>query len=261
MASADPAAPSARTPLDAHRLAAAPWPVEVVAETASTNADLLARAAADGGADRLVLVAELQTAGRGRLDRGWESPAAAGLTFSALVRPPVPANQWGWLPLLTGVAVHDVLSGLTDHVTLKWPNDVLVGERKVAGLLAQSSGGAAVLGVGLNVSTTADELPVPTATSLRIEGVDADRTDVLVALVRALDARYRAWLDAHGDAEVCGLTRAYREACGTLGRHVAVTQLDGTTLRGRATDIDDAGRLLVDGDPVAAGDVEHLRPA
>lgn len=248
-----------RPALDAARLAAAPWPVEVVEQTESTNADLLARAA--DGADRVVLVAESQTAGRGRLDRSWSSPPRAGLTFSALVRPSVPAAAWGWLPLLAGVAVHDVLSGLADDAALKWPNDVLLGEAKVAGLLAQSAGGAAVLGIGLNVTTTADELPVATATSLRAHGVAADRTDLLVALVRALDVRYRSWLDASGDAEVCGLASAYRSACATLGRDVAVSQLDGTVLRGRATDVDDAGRLLVDGQVVAAGDVEHLRPA
>jgi BirA family biotin operon repressor/biotin-[acetyl-CoA-carboxylase] ligase len=247
-----------RPPLDVDRLGAAlspPWAsVRVVAETASTNDDLLSAADIP---DRSVLVAEHQTAGRGRLDRTWSSPPRAGLTFSVLLRPVPPVVTWGWLPLLAGVALHDAIAG----TALKWPNDLLVGERKVAGILAQTGGDTVVIGVGLNVTTTADELPVPTATSLALEGLAHDRTELLVAVLTALDARYAQWSDAGGDAEACGLAGAYRAACATLGREVAVTGTDGSLVRGMAEAIDASGRLRVDGQVIGAGDVEHLRPA
>jgi BirA family biotin operon repressor/biotin-[acetyl-CoA-carboxylase] ligase len=232
--------------------------VDVVAETASTNSDLLGD---DTAPDRSVLVAEYQSAGRGRLDRAWTSPVGAGLTFSVLVRPAVPVSTWGWLPLLTGVALHDALDG----TALKWPNDVLCAadERKLAGLLAQTSGQAVVLGIGLNVSLAEDELPVPTATSLQLcSGSAPDRVDVLVAVLHALDRRLAQWSDVGGDAEACGLAAAYRSACATLGREVAVTTTGGERLAGTAVEVESDGRLRLSGDRiVGAGDVEHLRPA
>jgi BirA family biotin operon repressor/biotin-[acetyl-CoA-carboxylase] ligase len=248
---------SARPPLDVSRLRsvlAARWAViDVVEETASTNADLLEAADA---ADRSVLVAEHQTSGRGRLDRTWTSPPRAGLTFSVLFRPTAPVVTWGWLPLLTGVALHDAIPG----TALKWPNDLLIGERKAGGILAQTGGDTVVIGIGLNVTTTADELPVPTATSLALAGLPTDRTGLLIAILSALDTRYVAWSEALGDAEACGLADAYRAACATLGREVAVTATDGAVVRGRAEEVDSSGRLRVAGTLVGAGDVEHLRP-
>lgn len=257
--------PDTRAPLDAARLRqelAARWAsIEVVDETASTNADLLASTDAP---DRSVLVAEHQVAGRGRLERAWTSPPRAGLTFSVLLRPTPPVATWGWLPLLTGVALHDAIAPLCADAALKWPNDLLLGDLKVAGILAQTGGPDAsapgvVIGVGLNVSTTADELPVPSATSLALAGVEADRTDVLVAVLTALDARYAQWADVRGDAEACGLAAAYRAACATLGREVAVTGTDGAVVRGVAEGIDSSGRLQVGHQIIGAGDVEHLR--
>src|SRR3954454_24742304 len=194
-----------RAPLDPARLQDALAPrwgrVAVVAETASTNADLLADAAAP---DRSVLVAEHQVAGRGRFDRRWESPARAGLTFSFLLRPAVPLATWGWLPLLSGLGLHEAVTEHTGVATsLKWPNDLLAHPDggKLAGILAQTSGEAVVIGIGLNVDTRADELPVETATSLFLSGAaDVDRADLLVAIVRRLDARVAQWTDCRGDA-------------------------------------------------------------
>jgi BirA family biotin operon repressor/biotin-[acetyl-CoA-carboxylase] ligase len=232
--------------------------IEVVDEIESTNTHLLADADAP---DRSVLVAELQTAGRGRLDRTWVSPPGAGLTFSVLLRPTVPMSSWGWLPLLTGVAVRDAVP----DVLLKWPNDVLGArdERKLAGILAQTSGEAVVLGVGLNVTTTADELPTENATSLELCGTsDLDRTALLVAIVTRLDRRLAQWSDVDGDAAACGLHAAYAEACATIGREVVVTTTGGARLVGTAAGIEPDGRLRLDtGTVVSAGDVEHLRPA
>ena len=231
---------------------------EVVDEVESTNTQLLADTAAP---DRSVLVAELQTAGRGRLDRTWTSPPRAGLTFSVLLRPEVPIATWGWLPLLVGVAVHDAIPG----VVLKWPNDVLCGRdhRKLAGILAQTSGEAVVLGVGLNVSTTADELPADNATSLALCGAaELDRTQLLLAILTRLDGRLAQWSDVGGDAAACGLHAAYTAACATIGREVAVSTTGGERLVGTAAGIDLDGRLRLDtGVVVGAGDVEHLRPA
>lgn len=239
------------------------WKVEVVAETGSTNADLLARAAtAETG---VVWVAELQTGGRGRLERSWSSPPGAGLTFSLLVRP-LDVRTWGWLPLLTGLALARTVG---PPARLKWPNDLLLGPGagKAAGILVQTSGPAVVIGVGLNVSTTAQELPVPTATSLALQGMQPlDRAQLLRAFLAEFGALYAGWLAASGDADRSGLAPAYRQACATLGSEVAV-QLSASTLRGVAEDIDSNGRLLVRpvGQPaavaVAAGDVTHLRDA
>lgn len=245
---------------------AARWArVDVVASTESTNADLLADAAAP---DRSVLVAEHQLAGRGRLDRSWTSPARAGLTFSALLRPELPKPEWGWLPLLAGVAVAEAVrevTGLTPG--LKWPNDLLAPDgRKLAGILVQTAGPAVVVGIGLNVDTSAAELPVVTATSLALAGAaGVDRTALLVAILRRLDARYAQWGDVGGDAGACGLAAAYRETCATLGRSVQVRLADDEVLEGEAVDVDALGRLVLrtaDGDrAVVAGDVEHVRSA
>ena len=160
-AAADP-----RPPLDLARLGALGRRVqlEVLDTTASTNAVASARAR-DGAPHGLVVVAEHQTAGRGRLDRAWETPARSSLTFSVVLRPQVPAPEWPWLPLLAGHALVTALREIEVPAGLKWPNDVLIGERKVAGILLErvetGDGPAAVLGIGLNVSTTAEELPVP----------------------------------------------------------------------------------------------------
>ena len=258
-------------PIDATALAAAlnsRWSrITVVDETASTNADLIADPSAP---DRTALIAELQSAGRGRMDRQWVSPRGRGLTFSVLFRPPVPMLLWGWLPLLAGVAVHEAVTAVTGvPVELKWPNDLLarpeIGGGKLAGILAQSSADAIVIGIGLNVSTAAEELAVDTATSLALCGAtELDRTALLTAILGRLDARMAQWVDVGGDAEACGLAAAYRDLCATLGQDVVVST-GGTGLRGRAIGIDESGRLAVEADgvlhAVSAGDVEHVRPA
>lgn len=246
--------------------------LEVVEATGSTNDDLAERARA-GEAEGLVRVAEVQLGGRGRLGRVWQSPPRSGLTVSVLLRPRVPQELWGWVPLLTGLAVaRAVRSRCGLPAVLKWPNDVLVGPggvrgpgpdpRKVAGVLAEvPAPGAVVVGVGLNVTTTREELPVPTATSLVLEGAaTTDRDTVLRALLRELRTAYDDW---QHDPEA--VRSAYREACDTLGRDVEATLPDGSAVQGRATGVDDSGRLLVwDGareTVVGAGDVLHVRRA
>lgn len=244
------------------------WRVRVVPETGSTNADLaaLARAGEPAGA---VLVTDLQTAGRGRQGRGWSAPAGSSLAVSVLLRPDVAAERWGWLPLLAGVAAVDAVRTATGleagvEATLKWPNDVLVGSGKLAGLLAEhvptATGPAAVLGTGLNTTLTTEELPVPTATSLLLAGATTtDRTPVLAALLVQLDRWLSRWEDAGGDARAAGLADAYAARCSTLGRRVRVELPGGGVHEGTAEGVDEDGRLLVDGQAWAAGDVTHLR--
>ncbi|MEV5435668.1 biotin--[acetyl-CoA-carboxylase] ligase [Streptomyces sp. NPDC052682] len=246
--------------------------VEVVQRTGSTNSDLVARAAEGTASEGAVLVAEEQTAGRGRLDRQWTAPARSGLFFSVLLRPvEVPVARWGWLPLLTGVAVATGLSRAAGVDTaLKWPNDLLVKvggeERKAGGILAERAGeGGVVVGVGVNVSLRADELPVPTAGSLLLAGaVSTDRDPLLRGVLRALEQWYVRWREAGGDPAACGLQEAYAAGCATLGRMVRAELPGGRSLVGEAVALDGDGRLVLatrEGvqEPVGAGDIVHLR--
>jgi BirA family transcriptional regulator, biotin operon repressor / biotin---[acetyl-CoA-carboxylase] ligase len=248
--------------------------IELVARTGSTNADLLARARA-GEAEGLVLVAEKQTSGRGRQGRTWVSPPGTALTFSLLIRPfQVPAARLGWVPLLTGTAVVAAVRGVTGvNATLKWPNDVLVGGRKLAGILAETTGDAVVVGIGINVSTEPDELPPPgpgglKATSLRAEGSPAlDREQLLTGILLAFERRYLAWRQGRGNP--ASVRAEYRQLSATVGRDVRVEQPGGLILAGRAVDVDSDGRLVLlvssprPGRPptvaVSAGDVVHVR--
>jgi biotin-[acetyl-CoA-carboxylase] ligase BirA-like protein len=248
--------------------------LEVVPEVGSTNAELVARAGRDpedgGTREGAVLVAEHQVSGRGRLDRVWTSPPRAGLTVSFLLRPDVPAARRGWLPLLTGVALAEAVAEVTGVLpSLKWPNDLLARDgRKLAGILAESVASpatpmAVVVGVGLNVSTTAEELP-DTGTSLaRVLGAPVDRGPVLLAFLRAVEKRYLSWTAALGDPVASGLAQDYLAWSSTVGTEVTVSLPDGSTLEGTAQAIDWDGRLVVATSngtvELATGDVRHVR--
>jgi BirA family biotin operon repressor/biotin-[acetyl-CoA-carboxylase] ligase len=278
--------------LDAARLngALAPRPglwreVRVVEETGSTNADLLAEARSGAG-EGLVLVAEAQTAGRGRMGRRWISPPRRALTFSVLLRPAVPAGLLGWLPLLAGVAVASALEQTAGvDARLKWPNDVLADDAKIAGILAERSGSAIVVGTGINVLQQRGELPGPTATSLLMArragpaearpgpaeapgrpGGDAGargggggggpaeglgwadtRERLLTAVLDELARWYQAWVDQPhpGDADGCGLRGEYLRRSATVGAPVTVMLPSGQHLTGTAAGIDATGRLEI----------------
>ena len=262
-----------RPPLEisavADRLADSRWSVELLAASPSTNAAAAARVRA-GAAEGLVVVADHQTAGRGRLDRRWVTPPRSALTMSAVLTPDdVPVARWSWLPLLTGVAVVEgVRRACGLRCALKWPNDVLLDGAKLAGILVERVegpvGAAAVVGVGINVSTTRDELPVDTATSLHLAGAgEVDRTDLLAQVLAALGEEYDSWRAAAGDTRA--LRSSYLAVCDTVGREVRVHLPDGRDLAGRAVDIDPDGRLAVDTGAagtvvLGAGDVVHVRP-
>ncbi|GAA0922758.1 biotin--[acetyl-CoA-carboxylase] ligase [Nonomuraea longicatena] len=237
------------------------WSGVVVADsTGSTNADL-AQAAGAGAEEGAVLVAEEQTEGRGRLGRSWSAPPRSGLMVSVLLRPDVPATRLGWLPLLYGVAAASAVRRLGEvDVRLKWPNDLLVGDRKLAGILAERVGDAVVVGMGLNVSVRPEELPVASATSLAIEkAACTDRDPLLRAVLREVEAHYRDWVAARGDADASGLRAAYQASCDTIGQDVRVELPGGDTLAGRAAGIDAEGRLVVGEHALSAGDVVHVR--
>ncbi|MBB4891640.1 BirA family biotin operon repressor/biotin-[acetyl-CoA-carboxylase] ligase [Streptomyces olivoverticillatus] len=244
--------------------------LDVVPRTGSTNSDLVAA----GGAEGAVLVAEEQSAGRGRLDRTWSAPPRSGLFFSVRLvpGPGVPAERWGWLPLLAGVATATALSRAAGVDTaLKWPNDLLVtvdgAERKTGGILAERSGDSVVVGIGINVSLRADELPVPTAGSLALAGAKVvDRDPLLRAVLRSLEEWYEQWRRAGGDPARCGLQETYAAGCATLGRTVRAELPGGGELVGEAVAVDGDGRLVLATaagvqEPVGAGDIVHLRPA
>ncbi|MEE2057506.1 biotin--[acetyl-CoA-carboxylase] ligase [Rhodococcus artemisiae] len=271
--------PDTRSPLDVSRLrkvlvdgaggsAGFYERLDVVEETGSTNADLLAEAASG---DRRVLLAEFQSGGRGRHSRAWNGIPGAQVIVSVLLKlPGVALPDLGWLPLLTGIATVDAIHEVTGvPAELKWPNDVLVDGRKLAGILVEVASTApvptVVVGVGLNVTLTEDELPVPTATSLMLAGArELDRTRLAEVLLTSFGERIRQW-ERHG-WDPTAAADAYRDRCSTIGRRVRAILPGDTELHGVAVNIDEQGRIVIapdgDGEPVAvaAGDITHLRP-
>lgn len=238
---------------------------EVLAETGSTNADLAARARAGAPAGS-VLATDHQTSGRGRLGRTWTATRGSSIAMSVLLRPARDPASWTWLPLLAGLAVADSLRSLADvPAVLKWPNDVLVGDAKLCGVLAERvdtpAGPACVVGMGVNVHLTAAELPVPTATSLAVlrPGAVFVRTEIMATVLAVFALLYHRWEDGR-DGE---LRREYEERCATLGRVVRVLRADNLTSEGEAVGIDEDGRLRVRTaravEVFAAGDITHLR--
>ena len=258
-----------REPLDQQSLRAGlspPWRrIEIVTETGSTNADLLERAARGEDIDGTVLLAEHQTAGRGRSGRTWSAVPFSQVALSVGVSAAtVPSDGWGWLPLAAGVAVVDAVAAITGvTAALKWPNDVLAGAGKLAGILAEvSAGKSVVVGIGLNVTLRADEVPAPGATSLLDLGVnDPDRTLLARRLLAELGTRVSAWRAAGGADQA--LRDDYLDHSGTVGSNVRALLPGGREIVGIARSIDEQGRLCIDTDgqsvAVSAGDVVHLR--
>ena len=233
--------------------------LDVVAQTGSTNADLLARAASGIDVSGAVLIAEHQTAGRGRHGRAWSTAPRAQITMSVGVRTvDVPTSSWGWLSLATGVAVFDAVSPLIEGAKagLKWPNDVMVDGGKLAGILAEVARPAIVIGVGLNVTQAPDE--IAGATSLLQLGVAPDRQRLVGSLLRELARRIAQWRNADPV-----LAADYRARSLTIGSRARAQLPGGTEVVGTARDVDERGQLCLDTDGgpvvVSAGDVMHLR--
>jgi len=250
--------------------------LEIVDSIASTNAELARRERLAPQPNFTALATLDQTAGRGRLGRSWVAPRGAALAVSIVVRPSASMSRWGWLTLLGGLAVRRAVAAeLPDaEVSLKWPNDVLVRGRKVAGILAElvPETGAVIVGIGINTAMTEEERPVDSATSIAIERGELDSTPEeladrllahLLAAFAGLVGRFEA---ADGDVESSGLRLEVERACGTIGRRVRVELPDGESFTGRAIGIGAAGALSVVSDErgeeptaILAGDVTHLR--
>lgn len=260
--------------------------VERVRQAPSTNTALREAASADPAAwpHLSVLLTPHQTAGRGRAGRGWETPAGAALTASVLLRPRVPLERAAWLTQLTGLAVVRAVRTLApdraERVGLKWPNDVLLDDagpvlpgwgtaRKLGGILTELLPGtdrpAVVVGIGVNLTQDAGELPVPSATSLALAGLPVPTAEELLRAVGTELAALLAGWEAHaGDAVAAGLRDAVSAACLTLGRAVRAEQPGREPLPGVAEAIDPDGSLVVRDAAgarhrVRAGDVLHVR--
>ncbi len=247
----------------------------------STNSEIVARAAELP--DLAVLATDTQTAGRGRLDRVWSTPPGSALAVSVLVRHdggfgtassraanPDP-RRLGWLPLLAGLAMTRAVRALgVTAAGLKWPNDVLVesgsAPGKLSGILTELTPHGVVIGAGLNLTAQVDELPVPTATSLVLQGLTSQQSDVDRALAAYLSALFPLVAQWRAEPELAALRALVEPELGTLGRAVRVDRPGQPVLVGSASGLDDHGRLLVrPADTseatvaVAAGDVTHLR--
>jgi BirA family biotin operon repressor/biotin-[acetyl-CoA-carboxylase] ligase len=231
--------------------------VQWLAETDSTNRYVLDAARSDAP-DGLVVVADHQRAGRGRLGRSWSAPPGASLLVSVLLRPKLDPDERHLVVMAAAVAMADAVAATTGVIAgLKWPNDLLVGDRKLAGILAEATGDAVVVGIGVNLDwpTIPDELD-GIATACNLEGGrSTSREELLAACLDGYAARL---------ADLAGTRRDYRQRLATIGRRVRVERADAT-LVGIAIDIDESGRLLVDVDgdvqSISAGDVVHLRDA
>lgn len=248
-----------------------PWRhTEVYASIGSTNAR-----AAELAAPWSVVVAEHQSAGRGRLTRSWESPPGGGIALSATL--PAPHTAPGWLPLLAGLAVADALEQVAGvAAVLKWPNDVLLpadDQRKVCGVLCEYRPATArhddlvVVGIGINVHQSREQLPVPTATSLALAapGRRVDPVELVTAVLGQMHDRYAAW--QAGGPRAGQVRAAYRSRCASIGASVRLVQTPRPDVVGTVVDVDDDGAVVIDdgsGDAprgYAAGDVVHLRGA
>lgn len=226
--------------------------ISYTASTGSTNADLMAGEAVH----RRVLLAGEQTAGKGRLGRQWVSPYGGQLICSiSLIVPARHLDHLGLLPIAIGTALTDALP----QASLKWPNDLLLDGRKLAGILAEAApldegGYRVVIGFGVNTGLHEAQLPVAHATSLRVAGIEYDATGLAAAVLRAVDRRLEQWWD---DREK--LIDDYRHVCATIGQKVRLDTPSGPVV-GTASGVEADGRIIVDGAAYAAGDVTHLRP-
>lgn len=250
--------------------------------TGSTNADLLALAASEELPDLTVVVSANQQAGRGRAGRSWETPPGKALAISVLLKPPMASagdtNALGWLPLLGGLAMVEAVNPLLpaqSQAALKWPNDVLIGDKKLCGVLSElvpataGSGPAVVIGAGINLTQNTEELPISNATSLELAGASLPASEnqrfdlVLSAYLQRLSYWYQRLTASSLSAEGSGLRAAVIASCATLGKPARAILPDGSELIGMATTIDSTGRIVLEVagklTPVAAGDIVHLR--
>ena len=240
---------------------------EYLEQTGSTNRDLLDRSSELP--EFFVLATDHQTAGRGRMGRSWEAGPKSSIMASVLLRPSFndPAG-FGWLPLITALAITKALNTLGVSATVKWPNDVLVNSKKISGILAEASEDlkVVVVGFGINIFQNQTQLPVETATSLAmVTSQNIDRDLLLSNVITKLRGIYQGFVAAEGNADASGVRSELIGLSATIGQEVSIEFPDGKKANGKAMDIDQTGRLVVQTQTetlkVAAGDVLHLRPA
>lgn len=222
------------------------WSVSVIEETASTQIDLASNFEAGK-----VLVAEYQSAGRGRLDRKFEVPPRKGLTFSCAINPINQELNLGWIPLITGLSVARAINNYVGEelVKIKWPNDLLIDGKKLAGILSEKNTKGIVVGIGINIFQTQDELPIENAISLSMKA-KVDRSELLIAILNELGAALK-----NIEAE----KNSYLEKCITIGKQVIVTLPSGEVLQDLAIGISNDGALLLNTREIRVGDIIQLR--
>lgn len=230
------------------------WRVSVVDVTASTQTDLAALARAGKAKAGDVIAANYQSAGRGRLSRTFEAPKNSALLFSFYIEPKRSTEDWGWIALIAGVSVAQALDKV--KATVKWPNDILVNEKKISGLIAEIVGDGVVIGIGINVGMSLEELPVLTATSLAVEGVsNTNRNEILAKVLSQFESNFSTWDEGDDSA-----TQIYTSLSSTLGTKVQIHYPNEQIEKGLAVAISPRGELILDsGSHVQAGDVVHLR--
>jgi BirA family biotin operon repressor/biotin-[acetyl-CoA-carboxylase] ligase len=229
----------------------------VVEVTGSTQDDLAQKVADKNAVSGDVIATEFQSAGRGRLDRKFEAPQSSALMFSLYIEPARDKSEWSFLPLLTGLSAIFTLTELDPECApqLKWPNDILIGDGKVGGIIAQISGDGVVIGTGINVAMSETELPVSHATSLGLQSFAIlDRNQILATFLTTFEELFARWQRGED------LRHLYCEHSATIGRSVKVEHPDGSSSTGKAVGITPAGELILeDGSRVTVGDVVHLR--
>jgi BirA family biotin operon repressor/biotin-[acetyl-CoA-carboxylase] ligase len=235
------------------------WRVSVVDVTGSTQIDLAASIRESTAHDGDVLIANYQSAGRGRLDREFIAAPSSALLFSFYKKVARPRDEWNFIALLTALSIVEALSVIDSRVktSVKWPNDILVNEKKLAGLLCEATPEGVIVGVGLNVSMRTDELPVENATSLMLEDfLEVDRNVILKKILRVFEKNFSEWLK-HGSAPFISI---YEESCTSLHRQVQIISSTGESRQGIPTGISPLGELLLDdGTVVNSADILHLR--
>jgi BirA family transcriptional regulator, biotin operon repressor / biotin---[acetyl-CoA-carboxylase] ligase len=223
------------------------WSVKVVETIDSTQSALKLASPQHGD----VIVANYQSAGRGRLERRFEADKGSALLFSAYVTPKRERSEWGFIPLLVGLSVAEVLG--IEFFT-KWPNDILSDLGKVGGILCEVHGEGIIIGIGLNVSMTEEQLPVPTASSVLLTlGSAPDRNLLLPAILKEIAFNLAEWESGED------LVDDYLDSSATMGKKVSVKLPDGSSIEGIASGISSNGELLLDsGEIISVGDVLHL---
>jgi len=232
------------------------WRVKVISETTSTQSEIINNFSPLQHGD--LLIAEFQNNGRGRLDRKFIAPPMRAILFSAFIKPERFISEWGWLPLVIGASVAEALSRITGKEFLtKWPNDVLLGEKKVCGILCESNYGGVIVGVGINVNFDSSELPVDNADSLNlIMGKAIERDLVLAEVLTQISKNLELWNTSSAEL----ISETYIKYSATIGTEVKVELGNGKVITAKALGISEVGELLLDdGSAISIGDVTHLR--